>query len=465
MVFSGIPFLFYFLPAALALYYLVPWKLKNLVLLVVSLIFYAWGEPVYILLMLFSILVDYTAGRVIHRYRGSGISKLALFCSIAANLGLLGFFKYSGFIAQNLAAVGIPVSFTSLPLPIGISFYTFQTLSYSIDVYRGTAPMQKNIITFGAFVTMFPQLIAGPIVRYSDIAAQLENRRITLDGMGEGAMRFIRGLAKKVLLANPIGLCWEAARGGADSVLGAWLGIGAFALQIYFDFSGYSDMAIGLGKMMGFDFPENFRAPYRSASISEFWRRWHITLGSWFRDYVYFPMGGSRCGRGRMVWNLTVVWLLTGLWHGAEWNFVAWGAYFGVFIVMEKLFLSRWLEKIPGKGGGLVRHGYALLVVLLGWVLFACNSLPSAFSYWQSLFSGPLWSGNALYTLSNYGLLFLLLIAVQLPWERWCGGLAEKWMKNRGGQAALCLGYVLLFGLCVAYLVDASFNPFLYFRF
>ena len=465
MVFSGIPFLFYFLPAALALYYLVPWKLKNLVLLVVSLIFYAWGEPVYILLMLFSILVDYTAGRVIHRFRGSGISKLALFCSIAANLGLLGFFKYSGFIAQNLAAVGIPVSFTSLPLPIGISFYTFQTMSYSIDVYRGTAPMQKNIITFGAFVTMFPQLIAGPIVRYSDIAAQLENRRITLDGMGEGAMRFIRGLAKKVLLANPIGLCWEAARGGADSVLGAWLGIGAFALQIYFDFSGYSDMAIGLGKMMGFDFPENFRAPYRSASISEFWRRWHITLGSWFRDYVYFPMGGSRCGRGRMVWNLTVVWLLTGLWHGAEWNFVAWGAYFGVFIVMEKLFLSRWLEKIPGKGGDLVRHGYALLVVLLGWVLFACNSLPSAFSYWQSLFSGPLWSGNALYTLSNYGLLFLLLITVQLPWERWCGGLAEKWMKNRGGQAALCLGYVLLFGLCVAYLVDASFNPFLYFRF
>lgn len=216
---------------------------------------------------------------------------------------------------------------------------------------------------------------------------------------------------------------------------------------------------------MGFDFPENFRAPYRSASISEFWRRWHITLGSWFRDYVYFPMGGSRCSRGRMVWNLAVVWLLTGLWHGAEWNFVAWGAYFGVFIAMEKLFLSRWLEKIPGKGGGLVRHGYALLVVLLGWVLFACNSLPSAFSYWQSLFSGPLWSGSALYTLSNYGLLFLLLIAVQLPWERWCGGLAEKWMKNRGGQAALCLGYVLLFGLCVAYLVDASFNPFLYFRF
>ena len=477
MVFSSLEFIFQFLPIFLLIYFLCPARYKNFCLFAGSMLFYlygVWDTPLYLALFGASMAVNYFFGCRIARSRARFRRRKRLFWGVAYNLFWLLLFKYTGFFTENingilrLMGLSLELPVFAPVLPVGISFYTFQAISYLADVYRKTAEYEPSFVNFAMYISMFPQLIAGPIVTYSSIKKEISRRSHSMRAVEEGLKTFTIGLGLKVLLANRLGGLWnEAGTVGYESISTpfAWLAITAFSLQIYFDFYGYSLMAKGLGRIMGFTIPENFHDPYLSLSMTEFWRRWHMTLGSWFRDYVYFPMGGSRCGRGRMVWNLTVVWLLTGLWHGAEWNFVAWGAYFGVFIAMEKLFLSRWLEKIPGKGGDLVRHGYALLVVLLGWVLFACNSLPSAFSYWQSLFSGPLWSGSALYTLSNYGLLFLLLITVQLPWERWCGGLAEKWMKNRGGQAALCLGYVLLFGLCVAYLVDASFNPFLYFRF
>lgn len=468
MVFSSINFLFVFLPIALGLYFIVPKRGKNLVLLVTSLIFYAWGEPVYVSLMLLSIIVDYICGYGADKYRGGGRAKLFLVLSVVINLGLLGFFKYGGFLVENLNhLLGWSIPWKELPLPIGISFYTFQTMSYTIDVYRGRTLVQKNIINFGAYVSLFPQLIAGPIVRYSTIAAELEERKVTWEGFGQGAMRFITGLAKKVLLANNIGMLFEevTAAGQALPVVTAWLGVFAFAFQLYFDFSGYSDMAIGLGKMFGFTFPENFNAPYRSQSISDFWRRWHITLGSWFRDYVYFPMGGSRCSRGRLTLNLAVVWLLTGLWHGAAWNFVAWGLYFGLFIWLEKMFLGRKLEGLKGawRAWG---HVYTLLVVAIGWVLFFSDSFGSALAYVGHLFSGPLWDTQTLYYLSNYGLLLVLLVALELPWKSWLARahvLVEQ--KKSAWSWAVCVVYLVMLGFSVAYLVDATFNPFLYFRF
>lgn len=461
MVFSSATFLFAFLPLALAAHFLVPKRARNAVLLLCSLVFYAWGEPVYICLMLFSILLDYSCGLLAGRFRGRFWGKAALGLSLVGNIGLLAFFKYSGFIGAMVGA-----AFEAPALPIGISFYTFQTMSYTIDVYRGRVAPQRNILDFGAYVSLFPQLIAGPIVRYTDVAGELRERKVTWEGFGQGAMRFIRGLAKKAILANGIGELWSAASaGGNTSILAAWLGILGFAMQLYFDFSGYSDMAIGLGRMFGFSFPENFDKPYLADSISDFWRRWHKTLGGWFRDYVYFPLGGSRNGRLRTLRNLAVVWLLTGLWHGAAWNFVLWGAYYGFFIILEKLLYGRALAAVPGAWGGALRHGYALLVVLVGWALFACDSVAGAGAYIASMFSGAMADERALYYLSNYGILLAALLAAQLPLGKW---LCSRWPEagqSRWIRAARCAVYTAALGLSIAYIISGGFNPFLYFRF
>ena len=344
MVFSSIPFLYFFLPIVIILYFAVPKKFRNLILFLCSLMFYAWGEPIYVTIMLFSTVLDYTNGRLLERFEGCGKKRRAiLIFDIIANLGILMFFKYSDFFISNINSLtGSQIGLLGLALPIGVSFYTFQTMSYTIDVYRHDAPAQKNIISFGAYVTLFPQLIAGPIVRYNTIAGQLNNRRESFSMFYDGVVRFCVGLAKKVLLANNIGMLWDtisATPAAQISVVSSWIGIIAFALQIYFDFSGYSDMAIGLGKMFGFTFEKNFNYPYTSKSITEFWRRWHISLGTWFREYVYIPLGGSRKGRAQTYINIFVVWFLTGFWHGASWNFAVWGLYFAIILIIEKTFL------------------------------------------------------------------------------------------------------------------------------
>ena len=396
MVFSSILFIFYFLPLTLLLYYAGPSRLRNLVLLVMSLAFYSWGEPVYISIMLFSTVFDYGNGIAIEKCLSSGRKRAAravLLLSVAGNLGILGFFKYSNFFIETVNAVGgTDFPLLELSLPIGISFYTFQTMSYTIDVYLGQARAQKNLVQFGAYVAMFPQLVAGPIVKYKDISGQLADRNVTAERFSYGISRFITGLSKKVLLANNIGMVWEQISGGnlaGLSAAEAWIGAAAFSFQIYFDFSGYSDMAIGLGELFGFHFQENFNYPYRSKSMTEFWRRWHISLGTWFREYVYIPLGGSRKGMKRQLRNLLIVWCLTGLWHGASWNFLVWGLYFGVFLTAEKLFLLRRLEALPGW----VSHAYCLIFVAVSWVIFAFDSMADVCTYVKSMFglgSGPL---------------------------------------------------------------------------
>lgn len=386
MVFSSLPFLFGYLPVVLAVLKLAPLHARNFCLFLVSLIFYGWSEPVYIVIMLISTFVDYYNGRMVDKYRDDRKkAKRFVWFSVIFNLSLLGFFKYADFFILNLQALGLPLSPLHLSLPVGISFYTFQTMSYPIDVYRKQAPVQKSVVSFGAYVTLFPQLIAGPIVRYKDIAEQLDHRQETADQFALGVQRFVAGLAKKVLLANSIGALWDtisALPANEMSVAAAWLGIIAFAFQIYFDFSGYSDMAIGLGKMLGFEFLENFNYPYISRSITEFWRRWHISLSTWFRDYVYIPLGGSRHGRGKQIRNLMIVWLLTGFWHGASWNFMLWGIYFGVILILEKFVLKPILERLPK----VLQHGYALVLILLGWVLFAFTDLDAGLTYLKTMF-------------------------------------------------------------------------------
>ena len=374
MVFSSVVFLFRFLPLFFLLYYVIPGRAKNGILFLGSLFFYAWGEPVYVLLMLFSTVVDYIHGRLLERHRGSAAAKRVLLSSVLINLAVLCFFKYADFLIEAVnGAADISIPLLNLPLPIGISFYTFQTMSYTIDVYRGEAKVQKNLLDFGVYVTMFPQLIAGPIVKYRDVETGLHHRKLSLEGISNGMKRFCIGLAKKVLLANNIGELWVFVSGmefREMSTMTAWVGILAFAFQIYFDFSGYSDMAIGLGEMLGFHFPENFRYPYISASVTEFWRRWHISLGSWFREYVYIPLGGNRKGRLKQLLNILVVWTLTGIWHGAGWNFLLWGMWFAVLLVLEKLFLGKVLSWLPGVVGIL----YTMIAVRLGWVLFALDT-------------------------------------------------------------------------------------------
>ena len=412
MVFSSIVFLFRFLPLFFLLYYLVPERMKNVVLFLGSLIFYAWGEPVYVLLMLFSTVVDYVHGRLLERLRGKRAARLVVLSSVLVNLAVLCFFKYADFLIQTVNAVfGTGFPLFKLGLPIGISFYTFQTMSYTIDVYRGQAKVQKNLLDFGVYVTMFPQLIAGPIVKYRDVEETLHHRRITIFDVSEGLKRFCVGLGKKVLLANNIGELW-AYVSGLDphrlSMLTAWLGILAFSFQIYFDFSGYSDMAIGLGRMLGFRFPENFNYPYISASVTEFWRRWHISLSSWFREYVYFPLGGGRKGRPRQLLNILIVWMLTGLWHGAGWNFLLWGLWFALALMLEKLFLGKLLAWLP-RGIGIL---YTLLVAVTGWVLFALETPGGIWGYMKAMtgMSRSLVDGQGLYLGRQYLILFLVAV-------------------------------------------------------
>ena len=469
MVFSSLTFLFSFLPLTLLLYFLAPRKYRNGVLFLVSLVFYAWGEPVYISLMLFSTVLDYTCSYLIDRYRHNRrVSRSALLTSVVVNLGLLGFFKYGDWllsIFNNFTGLNIPAM--GLALPIGISFYTFQTMSYTIDVYRGDAPVQKNIISLGAYVTLFPQLIAGPIVRYQTVAEQIDERTENVDLFGQGVKRFVVGLGKKVLLANNIGLLFDHVRDlapGEFGVLGAWLGIVAFALQIYFDFSGYSDMAIGLGHMLGFNFLENFNYPYISQSIGEFWRRWHMSLGTWFRDYVYIPLGGSRQGVAKTYRNLILVWLLTGLWHGANWNFVLWGAYFAVFLVIERAGWLKILNSLPR----FFRHAYTLVVVAFSWVLFAFEDGQQIIDFSKALLGigTALTTPGDFYLLANYGLSLLILTLAATPWpSRLWEGLMERKKDTCWPELLHPLLTAVIFILATAYLVDASYNPFLYFRF
>jgi len=462
MLFSSIPFAYYFLPAVLVLYFLVPFRFKNAVLLAFSLVFYGWGEPVYLILMTLSILMGWVFGLLIGKYRGTKRAKLFLTASVVTSLGLLGWFKYADFAVENLNALGLNLALPRVALPIGISFYTFQILSYTIDVYRGNAERQKSLVNFGAYVSMFPQLIAGPIVRYADVARQLESREHSVEKASLGVRRFVIGLAKKVLIANQLGQLIELYRASSQpSVLFVWMYAAAFALQIYFDFSGYSDMAIGLGKIFGFDLLENFNYPFISRSISEFWRRWHMSLGGWFRDYVYIPLGGNRVKPLRYVFNVLAVWALTGLWHGAAWNFVLWGLLFAALLTAEKFLLGKAMAKLPG---WLVRVPI-LVVLLISFVLFNASSLSQAAADvggMLGLGGLPAVSAESLYYLRSYGLLLVMAVVGATPLVK---NLALRLEK---GKAFAILEPVVLCALLLAvtaFLVGGSFNPFLYFRF
>ena len=458
MLFSSIPFLYYFLPAVLLVYFLVPCRLRNAVLLLSSLIFYGWGEPKYVVLMVATIAAFYLCGLAIDRAKSQRAKKVWLTVAVVVGIVLLTVFKYADFFLQSFAAVtGLSLPLLKLALPIGISFYTFQCLSYAVDVCRGNAAAQNDPIAFGAYVALFPQLIAGPIVRYVDIARELENRTLTLDDAMAGVRRFLVGLGKKVLLANQLGLLTEVFRDSSEkSILFHWMYAVAFMLHIYFDFSGYSDMAIGLGRVFGFHFIENFNYPYLSKSITEFWRRWHMSLGSWFRDYVYIPMGGNRVSRGRWVFNILVVWMLTGLWHGASWNFVLWGLLFALMLLLEKWIPA--LQKLPE----LLRRGYVLLIVMLSFVLFNAADLHQAAGDVAGLFGGyPLLNRESVYYLRSYAVVFIVSLVGATPLVKTVASRIPK-------KAAAVLEPMVLIALlltCTAYLVDGSFNPFLYFRF
>lgn len=465
MLFSSIPFLYYFLPLVLAVYFLTPARFRNAVLLLASLIFYAWGEPKYVLLMLASILSGYGFGLLQERYRGQKGAKLVCGLSVAVSLSFLLYFKYADFFLENFnAATGLGVPLLRIALPIGISFYTFQIISYTVDVYRGE-PAQKNLIHLAAYVAMFPQLIAGPIVRYSDIAQQLEHRSHSTALAAEGVRRFLIGLGKKILIANQLGeLCSVFRASDEKSVLFYWLYAVAFALHIYFDFSGYSDMAIGLGKVFGFHFLENFNYPYISASITEFWRRWHISLGTWFRDYVYIPLGGNRVGRARQLLNILVVWMLTGFWHEAAWNFVVWGLMFAVLLIMEKLWLLKPLSKCRP-----LAHLYVVFFVVISFVIFNAENMGQALSDIGGLFGAggiPLVSAEAVYCLRSFALVLILAVLGATPLLR--NGLVRLSQYPTAGKVLNALEPFTLFVLLLVmtgYLVDGSFNPFLYFRF
>lgn len=464
MVFSDSVFLFMFLPLTLAVYYAVPFAFKNTVLFLTGLLFYAWGEPVYVLIMLLSTAIDYCAGRLMDRFDSSKkIRKATLLVSVVMNLSLLGIFKYGSFFIGSVNGIfGSAIPDPGLPLPIGISFFTFQSMSYTIDLYRRNIKVQKNFIDFAAFVTMFPQIVAGPIVRYEDVSAQLACRRIDLRSMSDGITRFVCGMCKKVLIANSIGALWTDVKAqdyASMPAATAWLGIAAFTLQIYFDFSGYSDMAIGLGKMLGFDFPENFRYPYNSKSVAEFWRRWHITLGDWFKSYVYFPLGGSRGSTAATIRNTLIVWLLTGLWHGASWNFILWGLYYGVLIILEKFVFRRLLERTPSA----LRHILTMLAVVLGWVIFEITSPASELEFVKAMlgFGGSFANSFTLNALHNYAVTFIAAIAIStgIPLK-----ICKKLPEKRADTLSL-VGEAAGMTACIACLVDSGYNPFLYFNF
>ncbi len=466
MLFSSIPFLYYFLPITLLIYFLVPRCLKNAVLMIASLFFYGWGEPRYLILMVVSILVGYGGGLLIERHRGKKSALWLTWITVGILLSFLGYFKYANFFIDNFNAVtGLGIPFLRIALPVGISFYTFQILSYDVDVYRGDVKAQRNIISLAAYVTMFPQLIAGPIVRYSDIEVELRERKHSFENVSYGIRRFVIGLSKKILIADVLAALCDTFRASDDkSVLFYWMYAIAFSLYIYFDFSAYSDMAIGLGRIFGFHFLENFNYPYISASVTEFWRRWHMSLGSWFRDYVYIPLGGNRVSKLRWFFNIFVVWMLTGFWHGAAWNFILWGLMFAILLVIEKLWLLKPLSKSK-----VFSHVYVLFFVMISFVLFNAVDLPQAYSDVVSLFGAgglPLISAEALYYLKSYAVILIVSIigATPLPAK-----LTSKLLDTRAGTAIGTvvepLALIGLITLMTAYLVDGSFSPFLYFRF
>ena len=463
MLFSSVTFLYAFLPVVLVGYALLPRRARNPWLLLTSVVFYAFGEPRWVILLLLCALSGWCFGLLMERFRGGRGAKIALACGLILDLGLLAFFKYADFLAETVNALtGAAVPLPGIPLPLGISFFTFQAMSYLIDVYRGTARAERSLISFATFLCLFPQLVAGPIVRYTDVSAELRSRTSTWETTAEGLRRFVCGLAKKVLLANALGeLCTIFRDSGDKSVAFYWLYAAAFSLQIYFDFSGYSDMAIGLGRIMGFRFPENFNYPYISASITEFWRRWHMTLSGWFRDYVYIPLGGSRVSRGRWAVNLAAVWLLTGLWHGAAWNFVLWGGLYGVLLVAEKF----WLGGLISRLGPVVPRLYVALVTMLGFVLFNADGLSGVRADLSGLFGAgglPLWSGETGYYFSSYAILLVLALVGATPWPR---RLYRRLEHCRGTAVVEPVVLTAVLVLCTAALVDGSFNPFLYFRF
>lgn len=470
MLFSSVSFLFTFLPITLLLYYIVPAKFRNFVLLICSLIFYAWGEPVYVFLMILSIMFNYACGLDIGQHRKDPIaSKRGIIFAVVVNLLILGFFKYYGFLIGSFNQISpIDIPYRELSLPIGISFYTFQAMSYVIDVYRERVKPQKNLLDFATYVTMFPQLIAGPIVRYADIEEQLHNRTINVNKFGDGIFYFIRGLAKKVILANTAGSVFSTITAmdfGTYSVLTAWIGCAAYMFQIYFDFGGYSDMAIGLGKMFGFEFLKNFDYPYTAKSITDFWRRWHISLSTWFREYVYIPLGGNRKGQSRTMLNLMIVWGLTGLWHGAAWNFLFWGLYYGVLLLLEKFVYGRFIEKLPA----LFQHIYALVLIMIGWVFFFSNTLSDAFRYIGMMFGVGVQGvvdSQAFYFLGTNWLLFLVCIIASTSFGYYLlDRILYNYRNGVGRREVACVVYILMFLVSIVYLVTESYNPFLYFRF
>ena len=463
MVFSSVVFLFYYLPVVLGVYYLAPRKARNLWLFLVNLVFYGWGEPVYILLMLFSVAINYASGLAVARRRETDRKKAraVLAVNTAVNLLLLVIFKYTDLLVGTFNQLfGTALPLPGLALPIGISFYTFQSMSYPIDVYRGDAEPQRDFIRFGTFVSLFPQLIAGPIVRYKDIAYQLNSRRENTAQFAAGVERFTVGLAKKVLLANNIGVLWDQYAELAErSFVGAWLGAAAFSLQLYFDFSGYSDMAIGLGRMLGFEFLENFNYPYISRSVTEFWRRWHISLGTWFRDYLYIPLGGNRRGLPRQLVNILIVWALTGLWHGANWTFLLWGLYYAMFLILEKVFLLRRLERLPAVG-----HIYTILVAVFGWMIFQLDSVPQVAAYWKAMVgagAAGFCTASDLYNLRSFAAVLIVSILASTPLLRELCRRLNRSTRNWAAPLLVLAGLLL----STAYLVDATYNPFLYFRF
>ena len=486
MVFSSLVFLYFYLPIVMIIYLFLNNNNRNKLLLISGLVFYAWGEPFYIIIMLISTLIDYNAGLIMDKNDGNEkIRKRCLIVSVCMNLGLLAIFKYSDFIFNNINSIpGVtltnPVLLVNMglnkvfhlgltedhvKLPIGISFFTFQSMSYTIDLYRRNIKVQKSFVNFAAYVSMFPQIVAGPIVRYEDVAAELDSRNVNMSKIGAGTGIFIKGLAKKVLLANNIGAVWTAVKAQdftQISVLTAWLGILAFTFQIYFDFSGYSDMAVGLGKMLGFKFPKNFDHPYISKSVSEFWRRWHITLGSWFRSYVYIPLGGNRKGRYRTYLNLLIVWSLTGMWHGASWNFILWGLFYGILIVIERMGWGKILEKLPAP----ISIFYTFMLTVFGWVLFDTDTLADAGHLLGAMFGANHIGADSfgLYTLSTNAIIFLICIigSTDLP-SRLTSKLNEK-AKGALDYAMPVVNAAALL-VCTAFLVDATYNPFMYFRF
>ena len=466
MVFSSLYFLFLYLPIVLLVYYITPLKWRNLWLLVVNLIFYGWGEPKYILLMIFTIVLDYFCGLIVARRKLQGDDKgarTAVAVALVLNLAILFFFKYWDLVARTFQHFGVGMPVLNLTLPSGVSFYTFQTMTYPVDIYRGDAEVQKSIVSFGTFVTLFPQLIAGPIIKYKELADQMTYRTHSPEQFASGVQVFVVGLAKKVLLANNIGKLWDvylALPTDQLTVSGAWLGVVAFSLQLYFDFSGYSDMAVGLGRMLGFEFLRNFNYPYISKSVTEFWRRWHISLGSWFREYLYIPLGGNRVKKPRLFFNLLVVWAATGIWHGASWNFLIWGLYFAALIILEKAFLGKLLEKCPA----VVQHIYTLFLVLVSWAIFAVEDFGHMGVYLSAMFGfapAGLASPSVAYYFTSFLPMLIIGAVAATP-------LATKlWKKLPEKPMKVVLPVVLLAGLILstAYLVDATYNPFLYFRF